>query len=200
MVVGDLSGHGLASALLMASARALLRQRTSLAGSIADIVTDVNREMAVDVAESGNFMTLFYLTIDIQSRKMQWVRAGHDPAIFYDPNTDTFDELQGNGVALGVDESWMYDEYEKTGLTEDQIIFIGTDGIWETKNAQELMFGKDPIYEMIRQNSKARAQDILNAVISALDNFRGDAPPEDDVTLMVIKIEGTDSSLSRIKL
>jgi serine phosphatase RsbU (regulator of sigma subunit) len=62
------------------------------------------------------------------------------------------------------------------------------------------MFGKDPIYEMIRQNSKARAQDILNAVISALDNFRGDAPPEDDVTLMVIKIEGTDSSLSRIKL
>jgi len=98
MVVGDISGHGLASALLMASARALLRQRTSLPGSIADIVTDVNRELAVDVAESGNFMTLFYLTIDIHRRKIQWVRAGHDPAIFYDPTTDTFEDLQGKGV------------------------------------------------------------------------------------------------------
>ena len=77
----------------------------------------------MDVAESGNFMTLFYLTIDIQNQKMQWVRAGHDPAIFYDPTTDTFDELQGNGVALGVLESWKYDENEKTGLSEDQIIF-----------------------------------------------------------------------------
>lgn len=48
------------------------------------------------------------------------------PAIFYNPTTDTFDELQGNGVALGVDESWKYDENEKTGLTEGQIIFIGS--------------------------------------------------------------------------
>jgi sigma-B regulation protein RsbU (phosphoserine phosphatase) len=188
MVVGDISGHGLASALLMASARALLRQRTSLSGSIADIVTDVNRELAADVADSGNFMTLFYLTIDIQNKKMQWVRAGHDPAIFYDPTTDTYDELQGNGVALGVLESWKYDENEKTGLAEGQIIFIGTDGIWETKNAEEQMFGKDPIFKIIRQNSKARAEDIMKAVISALDRFRGDFSPEDDITLMVIKI------------
>jgi sigma-B regulation protein RsbU (phosphoserine phosphatase) len=198
MVVGDISGHGLASALLMASARALLRQRTSLPGSIADIVTDVNRELAVDVAESGNFMTLFYLTIELPSRKMQWVRAGHDPAIFYDPSTDTFDELQGNGVALGVEQSWVYDEYEKTGLAEGQIIFVGTDGIWETKNAQEHMFGKDPIFEIIRQNSKARADEIMQAVISALNRFRGDLTPEDDITLIVIKIEGTSSSQSSL--
>jgi sigma-B regulation protein RsbU (phosphoserine phosphatase) len=173
----------------MATARALLRQRTSQSGSIASIVTDVNRELAVDVAESGNFMTLFYLTIDIQNQKMQWVRAGHDPAIFYDPATDTFDELQGNGVALGVEKSWVYDENEKTGLAEGQIIFIGTDGIWETKNAQEQMFGKDPIFEIIRQNSNARAEDIMKAVISAMNRFRGDLIPEDDVTLMVIKIK-----------
>ena len=194
VVVGDLSGHGLGSALLMASVRALLRQRTSLPGSIADIVTDVNRELAVDVAESGNFMTLFYLTIDLESRKMQWVRAGHDPAIFYDPATDTFDELQGNGVALGVELSWIYDENEKAGLAEGQIIFIGTDGIWETRNAQDQMFGKDPIFEIIRRNSKARANEIMQAVISALNRFRGGLAPEDDVTLMVIKIEGTNSS------
>jgi sigma-B regulation protein RsbU (phosphoserine phosphatase) len=189
VVVGDLSGHGLASALLMASARALLRQRASLSGSIADIVTDVNLELAADVAESGNFMTLFYLTIDNQNRKIKWVRAGHDPAIFYDPATDTFDELKGNGVALGVVKSCKYEENEKTDLVEGQIIFIGTDGIWETKNTQEQMFGKDPIFDIIRHNAKARAEDIMNAVISALNQFRANLSPEDDVTLVVIKIE-----------
>jgi len=65
-----------------------------------------------------------------------------DPASFYNPTTNTFEDLQDNGVALGVEKSWVYDENEKTGLVEGQIIFIGTDGIWETKNAQEQMFGK----------------------------------------------------------
>jgi len=50
------------------------------------------------------------------------------------------------------------------------------------------MFGKDPIFKIIRQHSKARAEDMMKAIISALDRFRGDLSPEDDVTLMVIKI------------
>jgi serine phosphatase RsbU (regulator of sigma subunit) len=58
------------------------------------------------------------------------------------------------------------------------------------------MFGKGPIFEIIRQNSKARAEEIMKAVISASNRFRGDLAPEDDVTLMVIKIEGTRSSQS----
>jgi sigma-B regulation protein RsbU (phosphoserine phosphatase) len=189
LVVGDVSGHGLASALLMAAARALLRQRTSLPGSVADIVTDVNRELSSDVDASGNFMTLFYLSIDSQCRTMQWVRAGHDPAIFFDPSTDTFDELQGRGIALGVDKSWVYHESENAKLAEGQIIFIGTDGIWETRNAQNQMFGKEPIYDIIRQKSAASAAEIIKAVISALNQFRGDAASEDDVTMVVIKVE-----------
>jgi sigma-B regulation protein RsbU (phosphoserine phosphatase) len=189
MVVGDLSGHGLPSALLMASARALFRQRTLQPGSIAEIVTDVNRVLSADVADSGNFMTLFFLTIDLQSRKLTWVRAGHDPAILFDPATDTIDELQGNGVAMGVDESWIYAENEKSGLAEGQIIFIGTDGIWETENDKGQRFGKAPIFDIIRRNSKAGANEIMQAIIAALNEFRGGIAPEDDVTLMVIKIE-----------
>ena len=79
-------------------------------------------------------------------------------------------------------------------LAEGQIIVIGTDGIWETKNAQEQMFGKDQIFDIIRQNAKARAEDIVSVVITALNRFRGNLSPEDDVTLMVIKIE--DNKLS----
>jgi sigma-B regulation protein RsbU (phosphoserine phosphatase) len=82
MAIGDVSGHGIPSALMMATARAFLRQRSTLPGTPADIVSDVNRQITRDFAESGGFMTLFYLSIDPANRSLCWVRAGHDPAIF----------------------------------------------------------------------------------------------------------------------
>ena len=90
---------------------------------------------------------------------------------------------------LGFEETWIYAENEKADLAKGQIILIGTDGIWETKNAEKQMFGKDPIYESIRKNCAAGASEIMNAVITALNQFRGDSTIEDDVILMVIKIE-----------
>ena len=64
LVVGDVSGHGVPSALLMATARALMRQRSFLPGGPAQVVSDVNSHLSRDVEDSGQFMTLFYLVID----------------------------------------------------------------------------------------------------------------------------------------
>jgi sigma-B regulation protein RsbU (phosphoserine phosphatase) len=188
IVVGDVSGHGIPSALLMASARSSLRQRALLSGSIAQIVSDVNRQLTQDVEESGSFMTLFCSEIDILSRRIRWVRAGHEPAIFYDPDTNTFEELKGPGLALGVDADWQYEEQQKTGLKNGPIIVIGTDGIWEAHNSAGDPFGKEPLFEIIRQHASVSAQEIVSAIIEAVNRFRQDAVPEDDVTLVVIKV------------
>jgi sigma-B regulation protein RsbU (phosphoserine phosphatase) len=190
VVVGDVSGHGIPSALLMATARASLRQRSSLPGSMARIVSDLNIQLTRDVEESGQFMTLFYLTIDAAKQNVQWVRAGHDPAILYDPATDSFEDLRGPGVALGVDEYWQYSENMKTGLAEGQIIVLGTDGIWEAHNPKGEMFGKDRLNDVIRRNSTVSAKKIVDAIIDTLQRFQKDQEPEDDVTLVVIKIDG----------
>lgn len=188
LVVGDVSGHGISAALLMASARAFLRQRSALPGSITHIVSDVNRQLAADVETSGGFMTLFYLTVDPARRRLRWVRAGHEPAIFYDPQTDTFEELRGSGMALGVDADCRYLEFEKTDLVKDQIILLGTDGIWEARNPKDEMFGKEPIYRIIRRNPAASAKEILTAIFNDFNYFLKDRAPEDDVTMIVIKI------------
>ncbi|UCG12274.1 MAG: SpoIIE family protein phosphatase [Deltaproteobacteria bacterium] len=190
VVVGDVSGHGIPSALLMATARASLRQRSSLPGSMARIVSDLNIQLTKDVEESGQFMTLFYLTIDPAKQNVRWVRAGHDPAIIYDPATDSFEDLRGPGVALGVDECWQYSENMKTGLAEGQIIVLGTDGIWEAHNPKGEMFGKDRLNDVIRRNSTVSAKRIVDAIIDTLHRFQKDQEPEDDVTLVVIKING----------
>jgi len=188
VVVGDVSGHGVSSALLMATARAFLRQRSALPGSLSRIVTDVNHMLVRDVEESGGFMTLFYLTIDAVNRKLNWVRAGHDPAILYNPATNTFQELRGSGMALGVKADARFEEKRKNNLDKNQIILLGTDGIWEARNLQGEMFGKEPIYRTIRQNQALSAKEILTGIFNALNRFLKDRALEDDVTLVVIKV------------
>jgi sigma-B regulation protein RsbU (phosphoserine phosphatase) len=188
VVIGDVTGHGIPSALMMATGRAFLRQRSSLPGNLSDIVSDVNRQMTRDFGESGSFMTLFYLTIDTSNICLYWVRAGHDPAIFYDPETDVFEELRGAGIALGVDADGRYEQFQKTGLKKGQVIVLGSDGLWEARNPKGKMFGKEPIHQIIRRNPRAIAREILTSSFNALNAFLGDRAPEDDVTLVVIKV------------
>jgi sigma-B regulation protein RsbU (phosphoserine phosphatase) len=76
----------------------------------------------------------------------------------------------------------------KTELTSGQIIAIGTDGIWEAFNGDEEMYGKKRFHSIIRRNARLEANDILNAIYNDLDSFRSGRKPEDDITLVVIKI------------
>ena len=189
VAIGDVSGHGISSALLMATVRSSLRQRASLPGSTAKIISDVNRQLVKDVEDSGQFMTMFFLALDTASRQLEWVRAGHDPGFVYDPGSDTFSELGGSGIALGVDAEWIYKDYKKTDFSNGQIIFLSTDGIWEARNKKGEMLGKKPILNAIRQNSSSDAGQIIDAIFNTLDKFIGGVKIEDDLTSVVIKMQ-----------
>ena len=189
VAIGDVSGHGISSALLMATVRSSLRQRASLPGSTAKIITDVNRQLVQDVEDSGQFMTMFFLAFTTESRQLEWVRAGHDPAIIYDPGSDSFSELGGSGIALGVDVEWIYEDNKKTDFSNGQIIFLSTDGIWEARNKKGEMLGKKPILNLIRQNASSDATQILDAVFNGLEKFIGGVKIDDDITSVVIKIQ-----------
>jgi sigma-B regulation protein RsbU (phosphoserine phosphatase) len=186
VVVGDVSGHGVSSALLMATARALVMQRAALPGATAGVVGDVNRHLSLDTYDSGNFMTFFYCELTAGQREVRWVRAGHDPALLYDPQRDSFDELKGRGLALGLDDGFEYEEYTRS-LMPAQIVLIGTDGIWEMRDQTGEMFGKQRLKAMIRSHQTSSAKDIIVAITQSLNEFRGDQAVEDDVTMVVIK-------------
>ena len=189
IVVGDVTGHGVDAALLMTSARAFLRMRASQPGTLSDIVTEMNRHLARDVLDLGRFMTLFYILFDPKEQHLEWVRAGHDPALLYDPTEDRFEELKGSGLALGVDPEMCYGQYHREGLTKGQIIAIGTDGIWEAFNQSGEMFGKARFRDVIRRNAQGSAAQILSAVFDALDQFTLGQKTADDITLVVVKAE-----------
>jgi len=188
VVVADVSEHGVGAALLMTTARALIRQRAGMTGDIARIVTDVNQELYRDVKETGRFMTMFFMEIDVSSKILSWVRAGHDPAIFYDAGEGTFDELAGEGMALGVDKNVEFHEFSRQGWSAGSVIVVGTDGIREALNLEDEMFGLDRLREVIRINASKSADAIQKAIINELSIFQGDAPQQDDMTLVVVKL------------
>ncbi len=193
VVVGDISGHGVDSALLMTTARAFLRMRASQPGTLSEIISSMNHHLVNDVLETGRFMTLFYLSLDPDAKSIEWVRAGHDPALLYDPASDTFEELKGSGIALGVVDDVEYLVHKRAELTDDQIIAVGTDGIWEALNPQGEMFGKERLRELIRSNAHESAGTILNRVYEELKQFTAGRKNEDDITLVIIKAAGLSS-------
>lgn len=186
--VGDVSGHGISAALLMATVRAFLRSRVTQPGSIADVITDVNRLVAHDTRDTGHFVTLFYAMIDPAEKKLSWVRGGHDPAIFFDPATDKFENLYGEGIALGIDRTFDYRLNTRTGLSKGQIFLIATDGLWETHNNSGEMFGKERLKTIIREHAESTSEEMVASILDSLDSFKGSAKQEDDVTLVVVKV------------
>jgi sigma-B regulation protein RsbU (phosphoserine phosphatase) len=188
IVVGDVTGHGVGAALLMATARALIRGLVTRPENLAESLTQVNTLLSADVRDSGRFISLFFLMIEEDSRVISWVRAGHDPAILYDPATETLEELMGPGMVLGVEEYYAYEHVEKTIETDGTIILIGTDGIWETHNGEGEMFGKDRLSQIIRNNHHKSAGAIQDAVLEAVSDFRGGREQEDDITIVVMKV------------
>ena len=188
VAVGDVAGHGIAPALIMTTVRAFLRSRVlTQPEELADAITDVNRLLCIDTAETGNFMTLFFMLIDSGNGKVRWVRAGHEPAMIYDPSSDSFDELLGRGIALGVDETWSFEEQVRELWFDSQIVLIGTDGIWESESPQGESFGKKRLREIIRQHKNESSEEIVQAITDALADHRETAPQQDDVTMVVIK-------------
>ncbi len=133
-------------------------------------------------------MTLFYMDMDLESGESYWVRAGHDPALIYDPEKKMFLELKGGGLPLGVDHTYLYREYKLPSLQVGSIIAMGTDGIWEARNKKKMFFGKKHFRHIVQEMADLSAHDIVCAVFDALESYCRGVPIDDDMTLVIVKV------------
>ncbi|MCK5687313.1 SpoIIE family protein phosphatase, partial [bacterium] len=90
-------------------------------------------------------------------------------------------------IALGIDESYPYKENEISGISQDNIVSLFTDGIWEAQNCDGERFGKKRLYSIIQDNSHLSSQQILKSVIDQLNQFLQKEVYQDDATLIIIK-------------
>jgi sigma-B regulation protein RsbU (phosphoserine phosphatase) len=188
VALGDVMGHGIAAALVMAGARAVLRDRAGTAGGLAEWMGRLNRLLAAD-HEGTRFMTMLLSVVDSRDGSFRWVSAGHDAAILFDPAADRFQELDGGDLPLGIMEDTQYQEFRHTPIRPGEVIFLGTDGVWEMPNSKGEQFGKERLKEAIRSSASGTADHVLHAVLDRLTAFRGECRAVDDVTFVVIKVQ-----------
>jgi sigma-B regulation protein RsbU (phosphoserine phosphatase) len=187
VALGDVMGHGVAAALVMAGARAVLRDRADDTGSLASLMGRLNHMLASDLG-GERFMTMHLSMVNARERTFRWVSAGHDPAIIYDPAADRFEEIDVSGLPLGVLDDISYEESTYGPLKPGQVITVGTDGVWEMPNAAGEQFGKERLRAVIRSAAGGTADGIVRAIVESLNKFRGDFKAVDDVTFVVIKV------------
>ncbi len=186
LVVGDVSGHGIGAALLMSTARALLRSLTATDAEPADIITRVNAFLSEDV-ETGRFMTLFYGEVSLSDRTLTYVRAGHNEPIIYRRETDSFEELAEGGIALGVIDDFRFDLDGPVSLHHGDLLFLYTDGIVEAMDARGEPFGVERVHTVLRAHRDESARNIVDSLRVAVQAHIGTDERQDDLTLVLAK-------------
>lgn len=185
--VADVMGHGIGSALVMASTRAVLRSSAATCGHLGQLLTHLNTLLLRD-HRGQRFVSMILWLVDVRGGATCWANAGHNPALIYDPVTDRIEQSGRDGMPLGIDAESAYGEHTHGPIRPGQVIVLGTDGVWETVNEAGEFYGMDRLYDSIRAASKGSAREIADAVRRDLDAFRGRRDFRDDVTLVVIKV------------
>ena len=192
VAIGDVSGHGIGSALIMASVRSVLRSHAGALQDRLDRLMGLLNQSLMDESETGRFVTLCFSLFDPQERTLRWVSAGHDPAfhLHLDPATGrrTIDELPNSGVPLGVMDEADYEAMGPVQLSPGDVVLFGTDGAWETSDPTGHPFGKDRLRQILLENHDQPAEVIRRELFHAIVTFRATAPQLDDITLVVIKV------------
>ena len=185
IVIGDVTGHGVGAALLMASARAVLRANAPHQDSATGVLSAVNRQLSADSA-GGRSLTLFYLQLQADNHDIDWISAGHEPALIYDPAADSFTLLDGEDIPLGIDAEWTFTG--QTATLPDGGVFVAyTDGIREAQNDAGEHYGLDRLKKVIRDSHARGSTALLDAILADLVTYRGKIKAHDDVSLLVIK-------------
>ena len=187
MAVGDVVGHGVSAALLMATARAYLRSSATTGCSLSKITHDANELLVYDTFGTGQFVTLFLASLDTLTGTFKWTRAGHDAAIMYRNSSESFEYIKGAGAtALGVVSNTTYAE-NSTTLEDGDILLIATDGIWECMSPEGTMFGKQRIENIMYENRNLSSSELIEKLYAEVLEYSQQPSLEDDFTCILIK-------------
>ena len=186
-VIGDISGKGIAAALLMANLQANLRSQCALAlDQPQRLLCSVN-QLFCDNTPDGAFATLFFAEYDDTSSRLRYANCGHLPALLLHSD-NTVERLDATATVLGIFKDWDC-EIGECQLNPGDTLALYTDGITESYNSADEQFGEQRLIEALRRHCDACSQAALSAIVDEVQRF---SPYEqhDDITLIVAKHVG----------
>jgi sigma-B regulation protein RsbU (phosphoserine phosphatase) len=143
-------------------------------------------DLILNDSQSDLFLSAFYAKLDTDTGRLIYCNAGHNPALWLRAASDEFEQLTSQGIILGAFENIELEERRVDIALGDVIVFY-TDGVTEAIDPGEREFGLERLRRVISSHADASASQILEAVVNAVDAFAGDAPPFDDLTMVVVK-------------
>jgi PAS domain S-box-containing protein len=185
--IGDVCGHGISSALLMAGLRAYIRAFAPLNQNPADIFTQTNNLLISDMGHD-KFVTLIYCRLDPASRLMVYSSAGHTPGFILGRNGEVRRMLDSIDMPLGFMENFSFGSSDEIQLEPGDVLALLTDGIIEAENPGQDCFGMERTIRYIREHRDESANEIVNGLYRAVRKFSDGMPQSDDVTAVICKI------------
>ena len=187
VLVADVSGKGLAAALIMVTFRAYIHATVINELAMRVVMTRVSR-LVHEATNGDRFITTFYGLIDVENKRLMYINAGHNPPLLL--RSDGSSELLSHGgLPLGVFEEVHYSE-SVAELRSGDVLVLYTDGVVEARDSKDDLFGLPRLEQLVRAYESERAYDIVQAVTSAVYEHSFDMDgPEDDLTVMVIKVK-----------
>jgi sigma-B regulation protein RsbU (phosphoserine phosphatase) len=187
--IGDVSGHGVETAIVMGMAKMAFRVRSSAMGAVKDLMTYANHDLFTELRRTA-FITGVFAIIDRDTHQMTYVRAGH-PKPLLRRATGGCEELEGQGLPFGVDKGPRFAaglEERAVDLAPGDLLLLYTDGVIEAGPATA-QFGMERLKEaVLSAPADKSARVVLDHITAALDEFVGDGVMGDDVTLVCLKI------------
>lgn len=185
-MLADATGHGIGPALVIAEARAMLRALSGAEFDTPTVMARVNDLLTADLSQS-RFVTCIFGLIDGPTGTTRYVSAGQGPIIFYDRQSDKFDELPATALPLGIMEGVEFDEQVERRLAPGDMMIITTDGFFEAADAEGELFGTERMCQIIRQCRDMPAEEIIENLRQKVFEFTGPVPQADDLTAIIVK-------------
>lgn len=188
VVVGDVSGKGLAASLYMAKLQTMIQLSCNNAKTPKEILIELNQHFYKSI-ERNSFVTITLALFDTQSRTVKFCRAGHMPLLVVSNNEVITYRTQGIGV--GLEKGIIFENTlieEEVSFKEGQIFAFFSDGITEAMNESSDLFGEDKLSDILKSNSDLQPNVIMNNVWDEIKKFRGNAEQNDDMSMVLVKI------------
>lgn len=183
LCLGDITGKGLAAAMLMANLQATLRGQALTEQSIKDKIKNSNK-LLYNSTSKNRFATLFYSELDFINHTISYCNAGHDAPI--NIKNSNLTRIENGGLLLGCFDFAEYEEETKS-FEIGEIIVVFSDGITEAMNEFEEEYGEEKLIDIIKSNLKLSSKEISDIIINEVKSYSSKVEQSDDITIMIIK-------------
>jgi len=186
MIIADVSGHSIGPSLFMVETRSAIRTQASISATPSETLKILNNFLFEDLDKSDYFITLFYLQYNIATHQLSFANAGHPPPLLLNPFQSECEQLDADGLILGVYKNVVFEEKVAT-LSKGGLILLYTDGLTEAQNADGEFFGLKRVNDIFIQHAQQSPQVIIETLLEELKQFCRREVFADDITLMVFK-------------